>query len=196
MKDSLKILITGVGGQGVVFLTNLLVKASMYAGINVWTSEVHGLAQRGGCVKSGITFGENTKGFIDKGGVDILLGLEPLEAQRNISFLNSDSAVIIDNNRIFPNSVNLGAAVYPDTKKFLDFLEKNVQNVIYLDEEMQGVNPVMRNLYVLGVACNLDIFPVDSGSIKKAIKLLAKKGMKEESLRVFESALTLKKLTI
>jgi Pyruvate/2-oxoacid:ferredoxin oxidoreductase gamma subunit len=46
----------------------------------------------------------------------------------------------------------------------------------------------MRNLYVLGVASNLDIFPIDAESIKQAIKETAKKGLEKESLEVFESA--------
>lgn len=192
MKNSIKILIAGVGGQGIVFLTNLLVKASMLADINVCTSEVHGLAQRGGCVKAGITFGENTKGFIDKGGVDILLGLEPLEAQRCVSFLNSESLVVIDSNKILPNSVYSGMVEYPDTKKFIVYLKKNVAKVIYLNEEMKDVNPVMRNLYVLGVASNSNLFPINSKFIKKAIQNEVKKELIEESLNIFESALTVK----
>jgi indolepyruvate ferredoxin oxidoreductase, beta subunit len=192
MMDSIKILITGVGGQGVVFLTNLLVKASALAGINVCTSEVHGLAQRGGCVKAGITFGDNTHGFIEEGGVDILLGLEPLEAQRCVSFLNPESIIIIDSNRILPTSVNTGLASYPDPKKFIAYLKENVRKVCYLEEELKDVNRVMRNLYVLGVACSHDIFPIDPDYLKKAIKLLAKRDLMDESLKVFESALTMK----
>jgi len=191
MKDTVKILIAGVGGQGVVFLTNLLVKASHLANINVCTSEVHGLAQRGGSVRAGITFGDHSYGFIDKGGVDILLGLEPLEAQRCVSYLNRDSIVVVDSNRILPNSVNTGMANYPDSKKFIAYLEKNVQKVTFLKEEIKDVNTVMRNLYVLGVASRQDIFPINPEYIKKAIKLLAKKNLAEESINVFESALTI-----
>jgi len=195
VKDSIKILVAGVGGQGIVFLTNLLVKASMLADINVRTSEVYGLAQRGGSVQAGITFGDHTFGFIDKGGVDILLGLEPLEAQRCVSFLNHKSVVVIDSKKVLPNSVTSGMTRYPDTQEFVDYLKKNIRKVIYLEEEMKDVNPVMRNLYVLGVASIQDIFPIDPEYIKKAIQLHEKKEIVEESLHVFESALTVKDFT-
>jgi len=188
MKETVKILIAGVGGQGVVFLTNLLVKASHLANINVRTSEVHGLAQRGGSVRAGITFGDHTYGFIEKGGVDVLLGLEPLEAQRCVSYLHRESIVVIDSNRILPNSVNTGMAKYPDSKKFIAYLEKNVQKVTFLKEDIKNVNTVMRNLYVLGSACNQGVIPIESKYIIKAIKLLAKKDLLDESLNVFELA--------
>ena len=192
MKDSLKILICGVGGQGVVFITNLLVKASMLADVNVWTSEVHGLAQRGGSVKAGLTFGEHTTGFIDKGSVHVLLGFEPLEVQRNISFLNHKSIVVVDNKRVLPNCVHIGMVNYPDTNNLFEYLQENVREVLFLDEELKDVDPVMRNIFVLGVACSHGAFPFDSKYVKKAIELNAKKKRIAESLKVFESALMVK----
>ena len=77
-----KMLIAGVGGQGVVYLTNLIVEAAMLSDIPVAASEMHGLSQRSGPVAASITFGENTYGFIEKGGVDFLIGLEPLAARK------------------------------------------------------------------------------------------------------------------
>ena len=105
-----KIQIAGVGGQGVVYLTNLLVEAAMIADIPVATSEIHGLSQRGGSVTASITFGDNTYGFIEEAGADFLLGLEALEAQRCVKFLNKNSKVVIDNYRILPYSVNAETA--------------------------------------------------------------------------------------
>jgi len=192
MRNSTKILICGVGGQGVVFITNLLVKAAMLADVNVWTSEVHGLAQRGGSVRAGITFGEHTAGFIDKGSVNILLGFEPLEVQRCVSYLNHESVVVLDVKRVLPNCVHTGTANYPDTNKLFTYLTENVHEVFFLDDEMKDVNPVMRNLYLLGVACNQDVFPFNSLYVKKAIELIAKKEKVKESLGVFESALLVK----
>ncbi len=99
-----KILVAGVGGQGVVFITKLLVDAALAANIPVATSEIHGLSQRGGSVTAGVTLGTNTYGFLEKGGVDLLLGLEPLETRRCVSYLKKNSVVVIDENRILPFS--------------------------------------------------------------------------------------------
>ncbi len=187
---AIKILVAGVGGQGVVFLTNLLVKSALLADISVATSEIHGLSQRGGSVTSGITLGEYTYGFIETAGVDILIGLEPLEAQRNVAYLNKNSIAIIDDNRILPYAVNAGNADYPNIEKFINYLKENIQTVIYNTESPKNMIAVLRNLYILGRACSEIQFPIPAKFIEKAIVELAKKGFKEKSLEAFNLGLT------
>ena len=195
MHEKTKILVAGVGGQGVVFLTNLLVKSALFANIPVATSEIHGLSQRGGSVTAGITLGENTYGFLEIAGVDILFGLEPLEAQRNIEYLNKNSIAIIDDNRILPYAVNAGTTSYPDTKKFIDYLKKNIKKVIYNTKTPDHISSVLRNLYILGRACTETQFPIPTKFIEKAIVELAKKGVEKKSLEAFHLGLN-KKLEI
>ena len=182
-----KILVAGVGGQGVVFLTKLIVKAALLYDVPVATSEIHGLAQRGGSVSAGITLGENTFGYIERGGVDLLLGLEPLEAQRCVTYLNKKSSAVIDHYRILPFAVNAGMASYPDVHAFIDYLNKQIKKVLYIDEDIQSIKPIQRNLLVLANACLHTDFPIPDLFIEKAISLLAKKGMADESLRAFRS---------
>jgi len=54
-KRLIKMLIAGVGGQGVVYTTNLMIEASLLAGVQAATSEIHGLSQRAGSVVAGLT---------------------------------------------------------------------------------------------------------------------------------------------
>lgn len=91
MTQRKKLVLASVGGQGGVFLVNLLVNAAALAGLKVGTSEIHGLSQRGGSVTASLTFGENTYGFVDEGQADFMIGLEPLEAQRNLKYLHPGS---------------------------------------------------------------------------------------------------------
>lgn len=189
MIEPKKILVAGVGGQGVVFLTNLIVKAAIIADIPVATSEIHGLAQRGGSVTAGITLGENTYGFLEEGGVDILFGLEPLEAARCIHYLNKDSIAIIDSNRILPYTVNSGAAKYPDVDHFIDYLKENIQALIFNEECPENLKSVLRNLYVLGRASNEIDFPIAAEYIEKAIIEIAKEGYAAKSVAAFNLGL-------
>ncbi len=189
MGQTYKILVAGVGGQGVIFLTKLLVKSALLANIPVATSEIHGLAQRGGSVTAGVTFGRHTNGFLEKGGVDLLLGLEPLEAQRCVSYLNKKSNAIIDDNKILPYSVNSGNAAYPDTNKFISYLKNNIQNVIYISETPDSIKTILRNFYVLGKACRECHFPIQPKFIEKAIVELARKGYEESGLNAFRQGL-------
>ncbi len=189
MTQPYKILVAGVGGQGVVFLTKLLVKSALLANIPVATSEIHGLSQRGGSVTAGVTLGQHSYGFLERGGVDLLLGLEPLEAQRCVSYLNKKSVAIIDDNRILPYSVNSGNAAYPDIEKFIQYLKEHIQNVSYITERTDNIENIQRNLYVLGKACQESHFPIQEEFIEKAIIELAKKGYEKRSLDVFRLGL-------
>ncbi|MCP8321771.1 MAG: 2-oxoacid:acceptor oxidoreductase family protein, partial [archaeon] len=44
------IIITGIGGQGVLTLTNVITWSALKEGLDVKASELHGLAQRGGAI--------------------------------------------------------------------------------------------------------------------------------------------------
>jgi indolepyruvate ferredoxin oxidoreductase, beta subunit len=186
MKGTVKILVAGVGGQGVVLFTNLLVEAALLADIPVATSEIYGLSQRGGSVTAGITLGENAHGFLEKGGVDILVGLEPLEAQRCAAYLHQKSIVLIDNNRIYPYAVNAGNAAYPDIEKFVAFLKKKIQKVIYIMDELGSLKPVVRNLYVLGKLSEEKKFPIPLQFLIKAIENIVKPDALKLSLQAFK----------
>ena len=186
MKETLKTMVVGVGGQGVVLLTDLLVEAALLAGIPVASSEIYGLSQRGGSVTAGITFGENTNGFIEKAGVDILIGLEPLEAQRHAAYLHRGSTVVMDNNRISPYVVNAGNAAYPDIEKFVDFLKAHIHKVIYITDDLGSIKPAVRNLYVLGKLSREKVFPIPYECLIEAIHNIVTPDFVTASLRTFE----------
>ena len=189
MSEITKILVAGVGGQGVVFLTSLIVEAAMQADIAVATSEIHGLSQRGGSVTAGITIGNNSTGFLEKAGVDILIGLEPLEAQRCVNFLHKDSIAIIDDNRILPYAVNSGKAAYPKIEEFVAYLKANIKMVIYNTEDLGEMKAILRNLYTLGKLCANYDFPIPTEAIVKSIRRLAHTGFEESSINAFNKGL-------
>lgn len=180
-------LIAGVGGQGVVYLTNLMVEAAMLADVAVATSEIHGLAQRSGSVIAAMTFGGNAYGFVETGGADFLLGLEPLEAQRCLPFLNPQSQVVIDDKRIFPYSVNAGTATYPDTAAFVAYLQKNIARVIFNQDFAAGLDAILRNVHLLGRASGLPGFPVQPQYIEQALSQSTKSSYSQQSLQAFQA---------
>jgi indolepyruvate ferredoxin oxidoreductase beta subunit len=185
MGDSQKLLVAGVGGQGVVYLTNLIVEAALLADLTVASSEIHGLAQRGGSVVAAVTFGENTYGFVERGGADFLIGLEPLEAQRCLPFLNATSRVVIDSKRVLPYAVNAQKASYPDSHAFLEYLEQHAGHVVVLVDSETSLIPILRNIRALGCASMFDDFPIPHECIEKAIETHAKAEYKEQSLEAF-----------
>jgi len=184
-----KLVLASVGGQGGVYLVNLLVEAAVLAGLKVGTSEIHGLSQRGGSVTASLTFGDNTYGFVDEAQADYMIGLEPLEAQRNLKYLHPDSRAVIDSHMLIPHSVSSQQADYPDTEGFIRYLQQNIRQVIYVSEATADIAAIMRNLYVLGRATQLEGFPVPVDCMLQAIEKRAKPELLDVSHQAFEKGL-------
>ena len=83
----LRLIIAGLGGQGVVFLTRLLSQTAVALDYPVMVSETHGMSQRGGSVISHLKVGGNQAALIGRGTADALLALESDEAVRNLPYL-------------------------------------------------------------------------------------------------------------
>ncbi len=114
-KVSINVLMSGVGGQGVLVASDVLVLAAMHAELDAKKSEVHGMAQRGGSVVSQIRFGKKIYSpLIKKGTADIILAFEKLEAIRYLDSLKSGGVVIYNDQQITPLSVFFSNVAYPD----------------------------------------------------------------------------------
>ena len=84
-----QIIISGVGGQGVLFVTRLLAEAAINKGLPVFTSETHGMAQRGGTVLSHFKVGDFSSPLIRPLQADILVLLKAENLKQHGSFLKS-----------------------------------------------------------------------------------------------------------
>ena len=111
MKD---FIIASVGGQGGLLATTLLASVFAKAGHDVKTSEVHGMAQRGGMVTSYVRRGDLVRStVVPKGEADLILGLELLEAYRELPNLRPGGVVLCSDETILPQPVIMGEAAYP-----------------------------------------------------------------------------------
>jgi indolepyruvate ferredoxin oxidoreductase beta subunit len=115
MKDTTtNILVSGVGGQGVILATDIMSEVFMEAGYDVKKSEVHGMAMRGGIVSSHFRFGKKVYSpLIKQGEVDILFAFEQLEGLRWLNYLRPDGKIVMNDHKINPPAVNLGEMKYP-----------------------------------------------------------------------------------
>lgn len=157
MKDDVKsILLAGVGGQGILRASDILCLAFMASGLDVKKSEVHGMAQRGGCVTSHVRYGRKVYSPIaKKGDVDILVSFEKLEALRYLDYLKPQATIIINEEEIYPPSVNLGDAQYPEN--IYDRISrhfKTVKMINALDLARKAGNIRAVNTVLLGVLSN------------------------------------------
>ena len=94
-----QILISGVGGQGVLFVTRLLAEAAMMKGFPVLTSETHGMAQRGGTVVSHLKVGDFSSPLIRPFSADGLLALKPESLEQHGTFVKIGGWAIVNSSR-------------------------------------------------------------------------------------------------
>ncbi|MCP4428330.1 MAG: indolepyruvate oxidoreductase [Chloroflexi bacterium] len=92
----LKFILTGLGGQGVVFLTRLLSTTAVSLGHPIMVSETHGMSQRGGSVISHLKVSGSEAPLIRRGTADILIALEANEAVRNLAFLRRGGVAFVN----------------------------------------------------------------------------------------------------
>lgn len=91
-----QVLISGVGGQGVLFVTRLLAEAAIARGLPVFTSETHGMAQRGGTVVSHFKVGEFYSPLIRAGQADGLLVLKSENMAQHGVFLKPGGWAVVN----------------------------------------------------------------------------------------------------
>lgn len=109
------IVLSGVGGQGILVASDILAEVAVESGLDVKKSEVHGMAQRGGSVVSQVRFGEKIYSpLIKKGEADFILAFEKLEALRYLDLLKPGGVVIMNDQRIVPLTVYFEGIPYPE----------------------------------------------------------------------------------
>jgi len=120
----MNIMVVGVGGQGTLLTSRIIGKTALKSGYDVKLSEVHGMAQRGGSVVTFVRYGEKVyEPVVEEGCVDVLISFERLEAKRYAHFLKKDGVMIVNDCRIDPMTVVIGAKEYPEN--IIDDLKNN-----------------------------------------------------------------------
>ena len=110
----MNIMVVGVGGQGTLLTSRIIGKTALNEGWDVKMSEVHGMAQRGGSVVTYVRYGDKVfEPTCEEGTVDVLISFERLEALRYAHFLKKDGIMVVNDTRIDPMTVVIGAKEYP-----------------------------------------------------------------------------------
>jgi indolepyruvate ferredoxin oxidoreductase beta subunit len=174
MISEFNVLITGVGGQGVILMSELLGEAAVKDKLKVRGSEILGMAVRGGSVTSAIRLGEDVYGpLIPDGKCHALVGMEPSEALRNITCLSKSSLVILNTAATVPFTVPLGKSVYPSLEQILEKLTKVSEKVIQLDAAKlakEAGSHLTTNVVMLGALFGTERLPIKVTTIKEAIE--------------------------
>ena len=161
MKE-LNIMVVGVGGQGTLLTSRIIGKTALKAGFDVKLSEVHGMAQRGGSVVTFVRFGQKVnEPVVEEGSADIIIAFERLEALRYAHFLKKDGVMVVNDCRIDPMTVVIGASSYPEN--IIENLEKEhkVYTIDGVNIAKELGNAKVLNSVVLGLSAKYIGFSKD-----------------------------------
>jgi indolepyruvate ferredoxin oxidoreductase beta subunit len=191
MKEKTSIVLTGVGGEGVVTAANLLGKAAVKAKLNVFVSEIHGMAQRGGSVNCTVRIGNVFGPLIASGTADAILSSEPVETLRYIQYSNKNTKIITSITPIIPFTVSIGMEKYPDTN--LVFKELSNYGELYKIDAVKIAQDagslVTKNIVLLGALAAFDVLPFKSEILLETIIENVPPKYREMNKKAFEGGL-------
>ena len=160
------IILSGVGGQGVLSLAAVIALGAMRDGLKVRQSEVHGMAQRGGEVLAHLRLSDKeiASDLIPSGSASMILSMEPLESLRYLSFLANEGILVTSSDSV------LNIKNYPNKDEILREIKQLSRSFIINSGEIakQAGSPKATNMVMVGAAA-LHL-PVSSAALEEAIR--------------------------
>ncbi|MEM5790486.1 MAG: indolepyruvate oxidoreductase subunit beta [Candidatus Aenigmatarchaeota archaeon] len=186
------VVIVGIGGQGVLTLAFILAEAALKQGYDVKTSELHGLAQRGGAVSSHVRFGKKIySSLVMECEANLITGLERLETLRACYYSSKENgtAIVFDTFSVVPISVSILGEKYPSLGKTEEILKEFSQKVYPLEAteiaKKEIGNGIYSNILLLGYAFGLNLIPLKKKNIEEAIREIIPEKYLNENLKAF-----------
>jgi indolepyruvate ferredoxin oxidoreductase beta subunit len=181
---NIQMIISGVGGQGVLLITRIFAALALQEGYPLIGSEDHGMSQRGGSVMTHLKIGNFDAPLVKKGSADILLSLEKNEAYKTLYYLkpssNGRDGGLCFINAPDPNYMN------HEIKTYLK--EKGIETFVFgadqCAREMGSVQSA--NIALIGFAAAHPRFPFPHDKLRDAIDRVTSQRFREISLKIFE----------
>jgi indolepyruvate ferredoxin oxidoreductase beta subunit len=177
--DTINMVLCGLGGQGILFMSRILAQTGLDRGLNVMGAETHGMAQRGGSVVSHLRFGNVEGSLVRTGTANYLLALEENEAYRNLPFLSREGNMY----------VNANADHFP-REEIRGFLAK--KEIFYrsfpagfVAQELGA--PLSSNLALLGYFSAFDNTPFSQEELRGVIEKISPGGFRQINLKIFDA---------
>jgi len=185
---NLDIVFSGVGGQGVVVLSDIYCEAAMLEGFDVAKAEIHGMAQRGGSIVAYTRIGDKVESpLIETGKADAIVGFEVLETARSLPMIKRSGTVIVNTKLIQPSCLPSG--IKPKSMQELMALLRTKALVYEVDgigiAEKLG-NLLVVNTILLGALSALPEIPVKVESFQQAIAGKLKERYINLNLKAFQ----------
>ncbi|MRR15159.1 MAG: indolepyruvate ferredoxin oxidoreductase [Deltaproteobacteria bacterium] len=175
-KVTKNLILTGVGGQGNVMASRTLAGMLVDAGYVVTIGETFGMSQRGGSVMSHLRISPDLvrSPQIPRGGADVIVALEPLEALRVLTVYGNPQVRVLSNSRpVYPIGVITGELSYPSEEVIRRALERLSASFWMVDATSVGLdlgNPVLSNIVMIGALAQTGLLPIDRRMFAREIR--------------------------
>ncbi len=183
----LDLIFTGVGGQGVVVLSDIFCEAALIDGFDVAKSEIHGMSQRGGSISAHVRVADQViSPLIEKGKSDVIVGFEVLETARAFSMLKPNGSVVVNTKYILPSTTGN----HPTKACLLEQIHAKAGKVYEVDGAQIATklgNLLVVNTVLLGAVSALPEVPIKEDSFKQAIAGRLKEKYIQLNLAAFQA---------
>jgi indolepyruvate ferredoxin oxidoreductase beta subunit len=176
---NLQLILSGVGGQGILFSTRIFTTLALEKGYNVIGSETHGMAQRGGSVISHLKIGDYSSPLVRQGTADILLSFDRDEVYRTLGFLKRGGLCFVNS----PKEDFWDARVK-------DYLEENEIMACSFPADKVALAlgaPRSANLALIGYALSVPDVPFTYEDIKETIVRVSPPRFRDVNLQAFDT---------
>ncbi|MCU0661450.1 MAG: 2-oxoacid:acceptor oxidoreductase family protein [Myxococcota bacterium] len=189
----MNIYISGVGGQGIGLLSEVLILACQAAGHTVHGCDTHGLAQRGGIVVSHLRLGDHVRTpRVSPGTADLVVSLERLEAYRAMVTMLKPGATVLYYDTVYePIHVRMGQATYPNRSELEQAAA--VRKARLVPVKLEGMaDPRMQNVALLGRLSTLGVIEgLEMSHVENALREVVPQRAIEPNLEIFARAAVL-----
>ena len=187
--------IVGTGGQGVLTATRLLCEVFVERGHDVVSSQLHGMAKRGGTVQSSIVIDGGPSPVLAPGSADVILGFEPIETARALALISSRTSVFVNTALVLPYVLaqeaarNKGEAEYPKVDELIGALRAATGRVFPFEATRAAVEAGSAralNMVMLGCLLGSGLLPCIAAEFWSAVADGAPSAWAEVNHRAFE----------
>jgi indolepyruvate ferredoxin oxidoreductase beta subunit len=195
-KDPLNVIVTGVGGQGNVLISQLMGRALVRAGYHVTIGETYGASQRGGAVMSHLRVSRQAQygPLIPQGQANVILGLEPVETLRVLGQYGNPGVTVITNSRpVYPLAVAIGTAHYPSVEEIVKALEELSSRAWLINATDVAIDmgaPILANIIMVGALVGAGVLPLAAEEFELELRESLPADRLDLNLKAFRLGLT------
>ncbi len=171
--------LTGLGGQGILFMTKVLATTALNKGYNILGAETHGMAQRGGSVVSHLRIGDARSSLIRAGAADFLLSMDESEAYRYLPYLKKGGKLFANApSDAFPRG---NVAGYLEKKSIEPWAMEAGKTAMELG------SPRSTNLAMVAFYAAFDVGPLSADDLRTTVDTMSPGPFKERNLKIFDA---------